>query len=104
MFSSNQFFIYERSNLRMVSGGPFSGTTVQGKNEFDDDIRSLSAELPPFRQQFGISLQQPSSNGAAGGQLIQIDWSRFGESVVSENWISFQNFMPYINNVPCRNQ
>ena len=49
-----------------------------------------------------VTVLGSNASGAPGGQLIQMDWSRFGGNVVSQNLITFENYVPYINGVGCR--
>jgi hypothetical protein len=97
-----KYFVYEvLSRPEIAIGGPFPGTTIGYPNKFDDWIHSLWPS-GVGRQQLGIALARPNPSGAPGGQLIQIDWTRFGGNVLSENWIRFVNYVPYINGVACR--
>ena len=97
-----KFFVYEiQSQMNLARGGPFPGTTVDYPNMFDDWIGAVEYS-GSSTQQFGIALARPNPSGAPGGQLIQIDWSRFGGNVVSQNLITFENYVPYINGVGCR--
>jgi hypothetical protein len=96
-----KYFVYEvLSWMKLARNPTFPGTTVDYPNKFEDWIgeeRSGSST-----QQFGIARARPNPSGAPGGQLVQIDWTRFGGNVLSENLISFENYIPYINGVACR--
>jgi hypothetical protein len=96
-----KYFVYEvLSWMKLARPPTFPGTTVDYPNKFDDWIGLEYSGSST--QQFGIALARPNPSGAPGGQLIQIDWTRFGGSVLSENLISFEKFIPYINGVGCR--